>query len=112
MRSLLVSFVFLFHDTAPTETYTYGHPLPLHDALPLYAMARVTITARPTASPIRRCCWAVRSFVTSRNTGSEPMGLQIVKRATALVTKVGPAIASAMAVILRGEGLDRGGGRG
>src|SRR3546814_10890073 len=26
---------FIFHDTAPTETYTYGHTLALHDALPI-----------------------------------------------------------------------------
>src|SRR3546814_16050377 len=27
--------VFFFNDTATTEIYTYGHPLSLHDALPI-----------------------------------------------------------------------------
>src|SRR3546814_17906262 len=27
--------MFLFHDTATTEIYTYRHPLSLHDALPI-----------------------------------------------------------------------------
>src|SRR3546814_8252109 len=28
-------FVFFFNATAPPEIYTYGHPLSLHDALPI-----------------------------------------------------------------------------
>src|SRR3546814_16707627 len=28
--------VFFFNETATTEIYTYGHPLSLHDALPIY----------------------------------------------------------------------------
>src|SRR3546814_12742403 len=28
--------LFFFNDTATTEIYTYGHPLSLHDALPIY----------------------------------------------------------------------------
>src|SRR3546814_15451397 len=29
--------VFFFNDSAPTEIYTYGHTLSLHDALPIWA---------------------------------------------------------------------------
>src|SRR3546814_18700518 len=31
----MVSVCFFFNDTAPTDIYTYGHPLSLHDALPI-----------------------------------------------------------------------------
>src|SRR3546814_15042845 len=34
-------FFFYFKDTATTEIYTYGHTLPLHDALPTSAAARL-----------------------------------------------------------------------
>src|SRR3546814_14311632 len=33
--TLLASVIFFFKDTATTETYTYYHTLPLHDALPI-----------------------------------------------------------------------------
>src|SRR3546814_7965661 len=32
---LVLLGLFLFNDTATTEIYTYGHTLPLHDALPI-----------------------------------------------------------------------------
>src|SRR3546814_11294058 len=32
-----VRFIVYFNDTAPTEIYTYGHTLALHDALPVFA---------------------------------------------------------------------------
>ena len=58
--------------------------------------ARMTITASPTSSPIRRCWAGVRPAVTYRTTGSVPIGLQIVDSATALVIRVGAAIVVSM----------------
>src|SRR3546814_6324161 len=37
---MFIMFVFFFHDTAPTEIYTYCHTLSLHDALPISRIAR------------------------------------------------------------------------
>src|SRR3546814_4602377 len=34
------SYVFFFNDAATTETYTYVHTLPLHDALPIFTRRR------------------------------------------------------------------------
>src|SRR3546814_16682557 len=34
--SICCLFGFFFNDTATTETYTYGHTLSLHDALPIF----------------------------------------------------------------------------
>src|SRR3546814_8304176 len=42
---------FFFNDTATTEIYTYGHPLSLHDALPIWldvhVLDRVTEGPKP-----------------------------------------------------------------
>src|SRR3546814_18409869 len=42
---------FFFNDTATTEIYTYGHPLSLHDALPIWldvhVLDRVTDGPKP-----------------------------------------------------------------
>src|SRR3546814_11456834 len=36
----MISYIcFFFTDTAPTEIYTYFHPLSLHDALPIFDVA-------------------------------------------------------------------------
>src|SRR3546814_11836023 len=32
----IIFLFFFFNDTAPTEIYTYSHPLSLHDALPIF----------------------------------------------------------------------------
>src|SRR3546814_1064061 len=32
----MCTLFFFFNDPAPTEIYTYGHPLSLHDALPIF----------------------------------------------------------------------------
>src|SRR3546814_19304739 len=34
---LVLLLIFFFNDPATTESYTYGHTLSLHDALPIYA---------------------------------------------------------------------------
>src|SRR3546814_16774087 len=39
MSSTLIRVCFLFNDTAPTEIYSYGHSLSLHDALPIWRTA-------------------------------------------------------------------------
>src|SRR3546814_13438636 len=33
---MIIYMIFVFHDTAATEIYTYLHTLSLHDALPIY----------------------------------------------------------------------------
>src|SRR3546814_13750085 len=47
--------LFFFNETATTEIYTYGHPLSLHDALPIYRSIntsfRAANMARMAASP-------------------------------------------------------------
>src|SRR3546814_10992909 len=41
--SLWIQYVvFFFNDTATTESYTYGHTLSLHDALPICEDAKLT----------------------------------------------------------------------
>src|SRR3546814_9347452 len=46
---------FFFNDTAPSEIYTYGHTLSLHDALPIYTrnscVARVSRRASAAENP-------------------------------------------------------------
>src|SRR3546814_13625780 len=42
----LFCFFFFFNDTATTDIYTYGHPLSLHDALPI-SFLRMACGARP-----------------------------------------------------------------
>src|SRR3546814_15320199 len=41
MYSECDSLILFFNDTATTEIYTYGHTLSLHDALPIYNVARL-----------------------------------------------------------------------
>src|SRR3546814_15554869 len=68
VRSLL-SFLF-FNDTATTEIYTYGHPFPLHDALPISSPARISLPPTTAAcSGVRNCrlspIWQASSRQTS-----------------------------------------------
>src|SRR3546814_15774885 len=46
---MMTSYVYIFflNDTAATETYTYWHTLPLHDALPIFGERRWRPPARP-----------------------------------------------------------------
>src|SRR3546814_19284124 len=41
--------MFCFNDPAPPQIYTYGHTLPLHDALPIAARARHAVGALQVA---------------------------------------------------------------
>src|SRR3546814_791917 len=45
----IARFFFFFNDTAPTEIYTYGHTLSLHDALPIGANTVVNEAHREAA---------------------------------------------------------------
>src|SRR3546814_2443151 len=45
---------FLFNETAPTETYTYGHTLSLHDALPISHGQRARYAHHPRQVVLRR----------------------------------------------------------
>src|SRR3546814_13287365 len=41
LRHLYLCYVFLLNDPSTTAIYTYGHPLSLHDALPIWPQARL-----------------------------------------------------------------------
>src|SRR3546814_2479382 len=47
----LILVVLFFNDPAPTETYTYRHPLSLHDARPIWAAVRRRISPDVPVTP-------------------------------------------------------------
>src|SRR3546814_17260955 len=49
LRPIIKMYMYcFFNDTAPTEIYTYGHPLSLHDALPISL-------GKPLGCGVHRC---------------------------------------------------------
>src|SRR3546814_20618654 len=77
LESYVVVADFFFNVTATTEIYTYGHPLTLHDALPISARRpparpRVCLVSpklrRPNPIPRRRnwCPSPARSYAAFR----------------------------------------------
>src|SRR3546814_1265605 len=60
--------LFFFNDTATTETYTYGHTLSLHDALPIYDGEQVGEgVAKHVASDADRVLAAADAFERHRH---------------------------------------------
>src|SRR3546814_18404900 len=74
--------VFFFNDRATTEIYTDGHPLSLHDALPIYSTPRklimTSITSGYPLAPGRGSHYA------TRNASSQPLDSMAVGPFTAL----------------------------
>src|SRR3546814_17290509 len=81
---------FFFNDTATTESYTYGHTLALHDALPISAAETTTVSPSLIWPTSVRPTYAVRPLAPntpSAASGSIPSASGVVIIGSALTTE-------------------------
>src|SRR3546814_19777731 len=74
-------FFFYFKDTATTEIYTYGHTLPLHDALPTSAAARLAPAPGLAAAAAQPPAVRPRAFARSAGAGAGAAAGAVVAQA-------------------------------